>query len=159
MTPAQAVKRIREADAELQASAPRPFPLPVGGLLPLVAGTVAALDKKDWWVLGMRERAGAAARDVPLERLVDERLAAIAGEKVTVVLEQQLILGQAQEELADAPDHLEAGVGVRPGERLSRLGAAARRDRESVDDMEKLLAKTKDAEVRAALELALGTNA
>ena len=71
MTPAEATKRVQEADAQLQASEPRPFPLPVGELLPIVAGTVAALDKADWWVPGLRERAGAAARDVPIERLVD----------------------------------------------------------------------------------------
>ena len=76
MTPAEAEARVREADAALQGGEPTPFPLPVGNLLPIVAGTVAALDRADWWVPGLRERAGAAARDVPVERLVDGLLGA-----------------------------------------------------------------------------------
>lgn len=71
MNPAVVQERIREADAQLQASDPAPFPLPVGNLLPVVAGTVAALDARDWWVPGLRERAGAVARDVPLDRLTN----------------------------------------------------------------------------------------
>ncbi len=71
MTPDEAEALIAEADAALAAAEPVPFPLPVGELLPVVAGTVAALDRTDWWVPGLRERAGAAARDVPIERLVD----------------------------------------------------------------------------------------
>lgn len=71
MTPDIALQQIREADATLQASGPHPFPLPIGELLEVVAGTVAALDDRDWWVPGLRERAGAVAREVPVERLRD----------------------------------------------------------------------------------------
>ncbi|HHO50394.1 MAG TPA: hypothetical protein ENK18_05850 [Deltaproteobacteria bacterium] len=71
MTPATALERIRAADAALSASGATPFPLPIGELLPVVAGTVSALSRGDWWVPGLRERAGAVVRDVPLERLID----------------------------------------------------------------------------------------
>ena len=71
MNPATVLERVREADAQLQASNPTPYPLPVGERLPVVAGTVAALESRDWWVPGLRERAGAVVRDVPLDRLVD----------------------------------------------------------------------------------------
>ena len=71
MTPAEALQRVREADTALLASNPTPFPLPIGELAPVVAGTVSALQARDWWVPGLRERAGAAVRGVPVERLVD----------------------------------------------------------------------------------------
>lgn len=71
MTPTEASEAIREADAQLQSSAPLPFPLPVGELLPVVAGTVSALSRSDWWVPGLRERVGAVAREVPIARLID----------------------------------------------------------------------------------------
>lgn len=71
MTPAEALTRIQQADAQLAEADVQPFPLPIGELLPVVAGTVSALSRGDWWVPGLRERAGAIVRDVPLERLVD----------------------------------------------------------------------------------------
>ena len=66
----QAVQRVREASDALATSA-TPFPVPIGELAPLVAGTVSALSRSDWWVPGLRERAGAVLRDVSTERLSD----------------------------------------------------------------------------------------
>lgn len=71
MTPQDALVRLAEAEPELAARAPSPFPLPLGRLAPVVAGTVTALERADWWVPGMRDRVGAVLRDVPLDRLVD----------------------------------------------------------------------------------------
>jgi pyruvate dehydrogenase E1 component alpha subunit len=67
----EAITRLHEADAALSAANPQPFPLPLGGLAPVVAGAVLALQRGDWWVPGLRERVGAVLRDVPVERLVD----------------------------------------------------------------------------------------
>jgi len=66
-----ALTRVREADAQLNASHPTPFPLPVVGLEAVIVGALDALDATDWWVPGLRERVGAVLRDVPVERLVD----------------------------------------------------------------------------------------
>ncbi len=66
----QAVEQVRKASDTLD-SAGSPFPVPVGNLAPLVAGTVTALSRRDWWVPGMRERCGAVLRDVRMERLED----------------------------------------------------------------------------------------
>ncbi len=66
-----AIATVLEADAQLNASSPQPFPIPVVGLQAVVAGAVTALDASDWWVPGLRERVGAVLRDVPVERLVD----------------------------------------------------------------------------------------
>jgi 2-oxoisovalerate dehydrogenase E1 component alpha subunit len=71
MTLDAALASVLEADAQLNASGPRPFPLPVVGLQSVVAGAVTALDAGDWWVPGLRERVGAVLRGVPVERLVD----------------------------------------------------------------------------------------
>jgi len=71
MTPAEATSALAEAEARLAALGPSPFPLPLGRLAPVVAGTVTALQRADWWVPGLRERVGAVLRDVPVERLVD----------------------------------------------------------------------------------------
>ncbi len=68
---AQAVARVKEADATLLAAKPTPFPLPLSGLEAVVAGTLSALERSDWWVPGLRERAGAVLRDVPMEHLID----------------------------------------------------------------------------------------
>ena len=68
---ADAVTKVLNADGALNAMAPTPFPLPIQGLESVVAGAVLALKRTDWWVPGLRERAGAVLRDVPLERLVD----------------------------------------------------------------------------------------
>lgn len=69
----EAVARVREAEAELASRGPTPFPLPVVGLEAVVAGTVTALERGDWWLPGLRERVGAVLRDTPVERLVDGR--------------------------------------------------------------------------------------
>ncbi len=66
-----AISRVRDAESKLAELDPKPFPVPVTGLEALVAGTVTALDRSDWWVPGLRERAGAVLRGVSIERLVD----------------------------------------------------------------------------------------
>ncbi len=71
MTPAAAITELQKADKALCASQPSPFPLPVTGLEALVAGSLLALDRKDWWVPGLRERVGAVLRGAPIERLRD----------------------------------------------------------------------------------------
>ena len=68
---AEAIERVQAADAALNQSDPSPFPLPIAGLEGVVAGTVCALERGDWWVPGLRERAGAVLRDTPTDRLVD----------------------------------------------------------------------------------------
>ncbi len=71
MSPAEAVSTLTQAEGHLATMGPTPFPLPLGRLAPVVAGTVTALRRVDWWVPGLRERVGAVLRDVPVERLVD----------------------------------------------------------------------------------------
>lgn len=66
-----AIAKVLEADAQLNAASPEPFPIPVVGLEAVVAGALDALDASDWWVPGLRERVGGVLRDVPVERLVD----------------------------------------------------------------------------------------
>lgn len=61
---------LAAADARLVAEG-RPFPLPLADLTPVVAGALAGLPRGDWWVPGLRERAGAALRGVDVERVVD----------------------------------------------------------------------------------------
>lgn len=73
---ADAVARLKQADFELSARHPSPFPLPVVGLDAVVAGTILALDRGDWWFPGLRERVGAVLRDTPLDRLVEGRAGA-----------------------------------------------------------------------------------
>ena len=70
MTLADDILRVQEADQALQAHA-TPFPLPITGLEAIVVGSLTALQRTDWWVPGLRERAGAVLRDVGLERLSD----------------------------------------------------------------------------------------
>jgi TPP-dependent pyruvate/acetoin dehydrogenase alpha subunit len=70
-TAAEALRAVREADTALAALGPAPLPLPLGELAPVVAGTVSALDRADWWLPSLRERAGAVVRGVPVERLID----------------------------------------------------------------------------------------
>lgn len=60
---------LRDADAALAASGA--FHVPVAGLEPVVAGALAGLERGDWWVPGLRERAGGALRGAPTERLHD----------------------------------------------------------------------------------------
>jgi len=71
MTLDVALAQVLEADDQLIASEPRPFPLPVVGLQSVVVGALSALDASDWWVPGLRERVGAVLRGVPVARLVD----------------------------------------------------------------------------------------
>ena len=71
MSLSEAIERVRRADEALASMQPAPAPLPVRGLEAVVAGAVTALDSGDWWVPGLRERAGAVLRGAPVERLVD----------------------------------------------------------------------------------------
>lgn len=71
MSLAEAIRTVQEADAALLASSPSPFPLPVTGLEAVVVGALEGLSRGDWWVPGLRERAGAVLRGAPVERLVD----------------------------------------------------------------------------------------
>lgn len=73
MNPAQAVEAVRRADHDLLGRSPTPFPLPIGELAPVVAGAITALEPRDWWVPSMRERVGAVARGVSVDRLVNGR--------------------------------------------------------------------------------------
>ena len=63
-------------DAAFAALNPAPFHLPVRGLDAVVEGAIAGLRRGDWWVPGLRERVGAALRDVPLTKLVDPAMGA-----------------------------------------------------------------------------------
>lgn len=65
------VEALRMAEAELAASDPVPFPVGSAGLEAVVAGTVEALRRTDWWVPGLRERVGGVLRGAPVERLRD----------------------------------------------------------------------------------------
>jgi len=67
----EAIARLQEADRALNAADPKPFPVPLAGLEAVVAGSVLALERGDWWVPGLRERVGAVLREVPLERIAD----------------------------------------------------------------------------------------
>jgi TPP-dependent pyruvate/acetoin dehydrogenase alpha subunit len=60
---------LREADAALASSGA--FHVPVGGVAPIVEGALSGLERGDWWVPGLRERAGGALRGAPTERLHD----------------------------------------------------------------------------------------
>lgn len=60
---------LAEAEAALAAADDGTPYLPLGPLASIVEGTVAALEPGDWWVPGLRERAGAVLRDVPLDRV------------------------------------------------------------------------------------------
>lgn len=65
------VQALARAEQALLALQPRPFPLPLGRLAPVVAGAFAGVQRSDWVVAGPRERIGAALRCCPVERLVD----------------------------------------------------------------------------------------
>jgi len=65
MTPSQGIARVREADTWLQGAGAMPMPVPVTGLEAVVVGAVSALGPDDWWVPGLRERAGGVLRGVP----------------------------------------------------------------------------------------------
>ncbi len=65
-----------EAEARLAELSPKPFPLPLGPMAPVVEGGFSGMNKGDWVVGGMRERVGAVLRGCPTERLVDGRAGA-----------------------------------------------------------------------------------
>lgn len=69
MSPLQAFERVREADTWVQGAGNMPLLVPITGLEAVVCGTVSALRPADWWVPGLRERAGAVLRDVGESRL------------------------------------------------------------------------------------------
>lgn len=62
---------LAEAEARLHALDPKPFPLPLGPLAPVVEGAFLGFGKRGWVVTGPRERVGAVLRGAPVERLVD----------------------------------------------------------------------------------------
>jgi TPP-dependent pyruvate/acetoin dehydrogenase alpha subunit len=62
---------LASAERALAALGPKPFPLPLGPLAPIVAGAFTGASKADWVVCGPRERVGAALRGCAVERLVD----------------------------------------------------------------------------------------
>ena len=66
-----AASALTAADRALNGPGAKPFPLPLIGLEPVILGALGALSARDWWVPGLRERAGAVLREVPLERLQD----------------------------------------------------------------------------------------
>ena len=67
----EAIERVQDADRQLNASDPAPFPLPIIGLEAVVVGTVLALEGGDWWLPGLRERIGGVLRETPVDRLRD----------------------------------------------------------------------------------------
>ena len=62
---------LAAAERDLAALGPKPFPLPLGPLAPVVAGAFTGASKADWVVCGPRERVGAVLRGCAVERLVD----------------------------------------------------------------------------------------
>ena len=66
-----ALTTLRSAEAELSALGPLPFPLPLGGAAPALAGAIGGMKKGDWLVTGPRERVGAVLRGCRVARLVD----------------------------------------------------------------------------------------
>lgn len=70
------LQALAQAQAQLAEHGPRPFPLPLGPLAPVVAGAVPAMAKSDWLVTGPAERIGAVLRGCPVKRLVDPALGA-----------------------------------------------------------------------------------
>ncbi len=71
MSLADAIRTVQQADAALMAAGPSPFPLPISGLEAVVVGALEGLERGDWWVPGLRERAGAVLRGVGTDRLID----------------------------------------------------------------------------------------
>lgn len=65
------VSSLAAAERALSALGPKPFPLPLGRLAPVVAGAFTGASKADWVVCGPRERVGAVLRGCAVERLVD----------------------------------------------------------------------------------------
>lgn len=67
---AEATAQLRSASDARLASGRDPLPVPVDGLEAVIAGTLLALGRGDWWVPGPRERVGAVLRAVPEARLL-----------------------------------------------------------------------------------------
>ncbi len=67
----EALDTLRTAEAELNGLGPLPFPLPLGGAAPALAGAISGMKKGDWLVTGPRERVGAALRGCRVARLLD----------------------------------------------------------------------------------------
>ncbi len=65
------VEDVRAAEVALAELGPKPFPLPLGPVAPVVAGAFAGASNGDWVVCGPRERVGAVLRGCGLDRLVD----------------------------------------------------------------------------------------
>ena len=65
------IETIRQADADLAAAQPLPFPLSSRGLESFIAGGFIGIEKTDWVFPGLRERVGAVLRNCPTDRLVD----------------------------------------------------------------------------------------
>ena len=65
------ITQIQAADAALELLGPAPFHVSIRGIEAVVAGAVSGLERGDWWCPGLRERCGAVARGVPVDRLVD----------------------------------------------------------------------------------------
>lgn len=66
-----ATETLLSADAELSQLGPKPFPLPLGPLAPVVAGAFRGMSKGDWAFSGPRGRVGAVLRGCSAARLVD----------------------------------------------------------------------------------------
>ena len=62
---------LTEAEAQLHELGPRPFPLPLGSMAPIVQGVFQGASRSDWMVCGPRERIGAVLRGCSVERLID----------------------------------------------------------------------------------------
>lgn len=62
---------LAAAERALGALGPKPFPLPLGPLAPVVSGAFTGASKADWVVCGPRERVGVVLRGCAVERLVD----------------------------------------------------------------------------------------
>ncbi|HCH64922.1 MAG: hypothetical protein CL927_06405 [Deltaproteobacteria bacterium] len=66
-----ATETLLAADAELGSLGPKPFPLPLGPMAPVVAGAFRGMSKGDWVFSGPRGRVGAVLRGCSAARLVD----------------------------------------------------------------------------------------
>ncbi len=67
---------LQQAQAQLIALDPLPFPLPLGRLAPVVEGGFSGMPRRSWVVPGLRERIGAILRGCPVERLVNPQAGA-----------------------------------------------------------------------------------
>lgn len=65
---------VAEADAALAGGGP--VPVALGARAAQVVGALRGIEDTDWWLPGLRDRAGAVLREVPLDRLRDGLLGA-----------------------------------------------------------------------------------